>query len=290
MITRRRVHRDVSDAALTTKIEAERQRAVDTYEIRLINKFSKYENAPLSVLIRQDNWYLLVAGRMRRGSRGSKAIASERAYFATVYWRFIDGEGRAYITLSAAKVRIAPLKFGSAAVLGCRLAKTVSEEYQIKANTRFFWTDSKTVLVWLRSSPRFFKQKATPPDPPRGDHPRCRLNHDHCPFALVGFDYFGLFPMTTIERSDERRDIEALHHVKVYTVRCTVCGWRKNGHIKKLSFRSTFYDLLPVPCALAGGTRTQVATDSSRSRPQSHSHETLGREGSSQPSSQDSIR
>ncbi|GBP81227.1 hypothetical protein EVAR_55723_1 [Eumeta japonica] len=60
----------------------------------------------------------------------------------------------AHTNLAAAKARVASLKLVSisrlvlqAAVLGYKLTKTVSEECQIKANRRLFWTDSKTVLA-----------------------------------------------------------------------------------------------------------------------------------------------
>lgn len=44
------------------------------------------------------------------------------------------------------------------ALLGTRLADTVQKEHKdIKPSKRYFWTDSSTVLQWIRSDPRTFK-------------------------------------------------------------------------------------------------------------------------------------
>ncbi|XP_059048070.1 uncharacterized protein LOC131843444 [Achroia grisella] len=90
--------------------------------------------------------------------------ASENAYAASVYWRVQDKDGNIHVTLAIAKARVSPLKIVSiprlelqAAVLGCRLARTATEEYQIKPDRRYFWSDSRTVLAWLRAGPRTFK-------------------------------------------------------------------------------------------------------------------------------------
>ena len=59
------------------------------------------------------------------------------------------------------KSRVAPLKFLSvprlelqAALLGSRLIKTFAEELGIKIKQRFLWSNSATVLRWIRSEPR----------------------------------------------------------------------------------------------------------------------------------------
>lgn len=60
-----------------------------------------------------------------------------------------------------AKTRVAPLKYTSiprlelqAAVIGTRLAKYVGKTHRIPIRKRFFWTDSRDVLCWLRSDHR----------------------------------------------------------------------------------------------------------------------------------------
>lgn len=64
-----------------------------------------------------------------------------------------------------AKSRVAPLKQLSiprleleAALLGSRLAKNVIEKHSIKIDNVFMWSDSKTVLCWLISDHRLFRQ------------------------------------------------------------------------------------------------------------------------------------
>ncbi|KAL0879883.1 hypothetical protein ABMA27_002409 [Loxostege sticticalis] len=90
--------------------------------------------------------------------------ASEAAYAAAVYWRVEDPEGRAHTSLALAKAKVAPLKTTSiprlelqAALLGSRLATSVIEEHDEKPASRTFWTDSKTVLTWLRTGARSYK-------------------------------------------------------------------------------------------------------------------------------------
>ncbi|XP_063826507.1 uncharacterized protein LOC135075990 [Ostrinia nubilalis] len=90
--------------------------------------------------------------------------ASETAYAAALYWRVEDNDGRAHTTLVLAKSRVAPLKTTSiprlelqAAVMGTRMASCVLEEHDRKPTTRTFWTDSRTVLTWLRTGARSYK-------------------------------------------------------------------------------------------------------------------------------------
>jgi len=45
-----------------------------------------------------------------------------------------------------------------AIVLGSRLAVTIKEFHDLSIDKIFFWSDSKTVLCWLRSETRQFKQ------------------------------------------------------------------------------------------------------------------------------------
>lgn len=81
--------------------------------------------------------------------------ASELCYAVAAYWRS---------ALAAAKGRVAPLSITSvprlelqAAVLGGRLARTVQEEHDRRPDRRVFWSDSRTVLAWLRAGARSFK-------------------------------------------------------------------------------------------------------------------------------------
>ncbi|CAG9583357.1 unnamed protein product [Danaus chrysippus] len=89
--------------------------------------------------------------------------ASEAAYACAVYWR--EKKDGVWTThLLAGKARVTPLKPVSiprlelqAALLGTRLAQSVLEELDVVPKRRTYWTDSSTVLAWIRSDPRTFK-------------------------------------------------------------------------------------------------------------------------------------
>ncbi|XP_053968725.1 uncharacterized protein LOC128870147 [Anastrepha ludens] len=90
--------------------------------------------------------------------------ASIKAYAAVAYIRSEVGS-QIPSSLLASKTRVAPLKPTSiprlellAAVLGLRLANVLSYDLSITVNRRVFWTDSKNVLFWLRSSTRKYHQ------------------------------------------------------------------------------------------------------------------------------------
>ena len=87
--------------------------------------------------------------------------ASLTAYAAAAYIRFEYSDGSTRVTLIMAKSRVAPLKPLSvprlelqAAVLGARLAKFIGKELEIKINQRYLWSDSSTVLRWIKTEPR----------------------------------------------------------------------------------------------------------------------------------------
>ncbi|XP_053686496.1 uncharacterized protein LOC128736038 [Sabethes cyaneus] len=86
--------------------------------------------------------------------------ASESGFAAVVYFRFREGDV-IECSFVAAKTRVAPLKFLSiprselqAAVLGVRLADTILTSLSINVRKRYFWSDSKDVLCWLKSDHR----------------------------------------------------------------------------------------------------------------------------------------
>lgn len=90
--------------------------------------------------------------------------ASEAAYACVVYWRQKIHEGLFQVSLLAGKARVTPLKPVSiprlelqAALLGARLAHSIEEEMDLKAVSKTYWTDSSTVLSWIRADPRNFK-------------------------------------------------------------------------------------------------------------------------------------
>ncbi|XP_052752379.1 uncharacterized protein LOC128200994 [Galleria mellonella] len=90
--------------------------------------------------------------------------ASELAYVCVAYWRLIYADGDIKLTLISSKARVSPLKPVSiprlelqAALIASRLAITVKDSHRKKAVCTFFWTDSMTVLQWLRGDARCYK-------------------------------------------------------------------------------------------------------------------------------------
>ncbi|XP_037877003.2 uncharacterized protein LOC119630714 [Bombyx mori] len=90
--------------------------------------------------------------------------ASEKAYACTVYWRQKTDESTYRVTLLAGKARVTPLRPVSiprlelqAALLGTRMAQAIANELDIAVGRRTYWTDSSTVLTWIKTDPRTFK-------------------------------------------------------------------------------------------------------------------------------------
>ncbi|XP_062557856.1 uncharacterized protein LOC134222708 [Armigeres subalbatus] len=90
--------------------------------------------------------------------------ASEEAYSTVAYFRVIDN-GRVRCSLVSSKTKVAPLQLLSiprlellAAVLGVRLRKTIEEKHSLKVRRTFFWSDSSTVIAWIRSDARRYRQ------------------------------------------------------------------------------------------------------------------------------------
>ncbi|XP_055585033.1 uncharacterized protein LOC129737892 [Uranotaenia lowii] len=90
--------------------------------------------------------------------------ASEAAYAAVAYLRaIIDGEY--FVSFVTAKTKVAPLKPLSiprlelqAGVLGSRIAQYICSSLNLAIKKRVLWSDSMTVLAWLRSDSRRFHQ------------------------------------------------------------------------------------------------------------------------------------
>ncbi|CAK1596115.1 unnamed protein product [Parnassius mnemosyne] len=90
--------------------------------------------------------------------------ASESAYATAVYWRATTPDGQVYVSLVMAKAKVAPLKVTSiprlelqAAVMGSRVAAAVIQEHHVKPEAVTYWTDSKTVLTWIKKGSRSYK-------------------------------------------------------------------------------------------------------------------------------------
>ncbi|XP_046868949.1 uncharacterized protein LOC124461469 [Drosophila willistoni] len=90
--------------------------------------------------------------------------ASELAYAAVCYLRIRQGE-RTYLSFVASKAKVAPLSPLSiprmelqAAVIGAKLSNRIQRNPSLSINSSCYWSDSKTVLKWLRMDPRKFQQ------------------------------------------------------------------------------------------------------------------------------------
>ncbi|XP_065094437.1 uncharacterized protein LOC135714962 [Ochlerotatus camptorhynchus] len=90
--------------------------------------------------------------------------ASSTAYAAAAYFRIVDG-GKIRCSLVSAKTKVAPIKLLSvprlelqAAVIGTRLMKSIIANHTLQIKRKVLWSDSSTVLNWLRSDPRKYKQ------------------------------------------------------------------------------------------------------------------------------------
>ena len=89
--------------------------------------------------------------------------ASSKAFAAVAYLRVVHADG-VDCTLVAAKARVSPLKPMSiprlelqAAVLGVRLSEMLKKEHDLIWQETVFWSDSRTVLQWIRSDARQYK-------------------------------------------------------------------------------------------------------------------------------------
>ncbi|XP_058793748.1 uncharacterized protein LOC131673775 [Phymastichus coffea] len=91
--------------------------------------------------------------------------ASSNACAAVCYWRFHIGEERFHVAFVMAKSRAIALSDKStiprlelqAALIGVRLAEFVVREHDFFVKKRYFWSDSTTVLSWIRKNPLEFK-------------------------------------------------------------------------------------------------------------------------------------
>lgn len=80
------------------------------------------------------------------------------------YWRFSIGGGEYHVSTIAAKSQVASIKKSTiprlelqAAQLAARLAFTLKSEHDYTMTRRVFWSDSTTVLHWIRRDPKEFK-------------------------------------------------------------------------------------------------------------------------------------
>ncbi|XP_062702144.1 uncharacterized protein LOC115263739 [Aedes albopictus] len=90
--------------------------------------------------------------------------ASEAAYSCVGYFRLV-AEASVQVALIGAKTKVAPLKTLSiprlelkAAVLGARYMESVQTNHSFPIAQKFYWSDSSTVLAWIRSDHRRYNK------------------------------------------------------------------------------------------------------------------------------------
>jgi hypothetical protein len=90
--------------------------------------------------------------------------ASERAFCTIAFFR-IKSAAEVTTAFVCSRTRVAPLKPLSiprlelqAAVMGARLSKVIREGHTVRIASTVFWTDSRTVMCWIRADARRFKQ------------------------------------------------------------------------------------------------------------------------------------
>ncbi|XP_052873633.1 uncharacterized protein LOC128278951 [Anopheles cruzii] len=90
--------------------------------------------------------------------------ASECGMAAVAYFRIVK-DSSIKCALIGSKTRVAPTSFVSiprlelqAAVIGARFASNIAQSHEIPIVERFFWTDSRNVISWLKSDHRRYSQ------------------------------------------------------------------------------------------------------------------------------------
>lgn len=90
--------------------------------------------------------------------------ASEQALAVVAYWRAVMA-GQVNLAFVAAKSSCAPIRYHTipkmelqAATMGVRLKQTIAAYHDVKIRNCIFWSDSNTVLRWIRSDHRRYKQ------------------------------------------------------------------------------------------------------------------------------------
>ncbi|XP_044573582.1 uncharacterized protein LOC123257722 [Drosophila ananassae] len=91
--------------------------------------------------------------------------ASQSAFASVVYWRITYEDGGVQVRFVCAKTKCAPMRTMTiprlelqAAVLGTRLMDTIRQDHSVAIAETVLWTDSKTVLRWIGSTHRRYKQ------------------------------------------------------------------------------------------------------------------------------------
>lgn len=90
--------------------------------------------------------------------------ASESGYAAVAYFRIVRNNN-IVCSLVGSKTRVAPLRMTSiprlelmAALIGSRFANNIIKNHTIAINKKYIWSDSKTVISWLKNGNKKYHQ------------------------------------------------------------------------------------------------------------------------------------
>ena len=114
---------------------------------------------------KQVNSALLLHGYCgQKGPGASRVHASELAFATAAYFRLSLPDGSTRVAFVFGKSRVAPLKLISiprlelqAVLMASRMADTVRKEHDLPIDRIVLWSDSMTVLRWIRADARRFK-------------------------------------------------------------------------------------------------------------------------------------
>ena len=102
-------------------------------------------------------------GPVRTAQLHTFCDASEQGYGTASYLRFMNDKGETHIAFVMGKARVTPLKNLTiprleltAATLAARMDKMLQSELQVKLQESIFWTDSQSVLKYIRNKTRRF--------------------------------------------------------------------------------------------------------------------------------------
>lgn len=103
-------------------------------------------------------------GSVRTAQMHHFCDASDIGYGTVSYLRLTSNSNRVHVTFLMGKARVAPLKLMTtprmeltAAVLAVRMDRMLSEEMHMELERSLFWTDSMTVLRYIRNENRRFQ-------------------------------------------------------------------------------------------------------------------------------------
>ncbi|XP_073845830.1 uncharacterized protein isoform X1 [Musca autumnalis] len=110
------------------------------------------------------NRYYFPPGKPKKLELHIFVDASEEAFAAVAYWRFVTSENEIVVSFICSKTKCSPLKGVSiprlelqAAVLGTRIKHNILADHKLVPEDITLWSDSKTVLKWISSSHRNYK-------------------------------------------------------------------------------------------------------------------------------------